>query len=64
MIREYKCIECGATFTLDTKMRCQAEYCPECRRLRTNKRNAEWRQRERDKVFAKRKLERLNNQEV
>ncbi len=54
MEREYTCIDCGATFILDTKMRCAARRCPECRRLRSNHINSEWRERERKKSLDKR----------
>jgi DNA-directed RNA polymerase subunit RPC12/RpoP len=51
MEREYTCVDCGATFVLDTKMKCAARRCPECNRLRVNQRNSEWRKRERRKAF-------------
>ena len=60
MVREYKCVDCGAVFTKDTKMRCAARYCPECKRLRNLQQNAEWRQRQRDIAFEQMKLKRLN----
>lgn len=53
MEREYVCIDCGATFILDTKMRCAAKRCPECARLRTNFINSQWRERERKKSLGK-----------
>ena len=61
MVREYKCIDCGAVFTKDTKMRCAAKRCPECNRIRINQLNAEWRQRQRDIAFEQMKQKRLKN---
>lgn len=52
MEREYKCVDCGATFVRDTKFWCAAKRCPECKRLRINQLNAEWRHRQREKAFS------------
>ena len=46
MEREYTCVDCGATFVLDTKMRCGAKRCPECAKIRTRYINNESKKRQ------------------
>jgi len=44
MEREYKCIDCGETFILDTQLRAPAKRCSQCRKAHireVNRRNRE-----------------------
>lgn len=51
MEREYTCIDCGATFVLDTQMRCKAQRCPECAKIRTRYINNESKKRQRERAI-------------
>lgn len=54
MLRNYVCIDCGSTFTLDTQMRTCALRCPECKDKMKKVYNDRYVDKQRRKLFEKR----------
>ena len=54
MVRDYVCIDCGTTFTLDTQMRTCALRCPDCRKKMKKVYYNQFVERQRRKLFEKR----------
>lgn len=55
MEREYKCIDCGGTFVLDTQLKCGAKRCPECKKIHIRESNKANRERYKKLAFDKMK---------
>ena len=55
MIREYKCIDCGESFYLDTTFKCGAKRCDKCKKIHLREANRTNREKYKRIAFSKMK---------